>query len=95
MEKVQQFEPITHMQTKPTAILAKLADGPVILAQRSKPAAVLVSVEQWDSTAALLEDLMDTVDMLEEQLRIARGETELMSQTELDEWLHEDEQVLA
>lgn len=95
MERIQQFEPITHMQTKPTEILAMLDNGPVILAQRSKPAAVLVSVDYWDRTAAMLEDLLDTVDMLEEQLRIARGETQLMSQTELNEWLTQDEPIPA
>jgi len=95
MQRIQQFEPITHMQTKPTEILAMLDKGPVILAQRSKPAAVLVSVEYWDRTAALLEDLQDTVAMLEEQLRIARGESEVMSQIELQEWLHQDESVPA
>ena len=48
MNKIQQFEPITHIQTKPTEVLAMLEKGPVILAQRSRPAAVLVSVEEWD-----------------------------------------------
>lgn len=57
MHKVQQIEPIGHFQAKPTEVLALLDIGPVILAQRSKPAAVLVSVAQWDSLLDQLEDL--------------------------------------
>lgn len=51
MNRVQQIEPITQIQRAPSEVLAMLANGPVILAQRSKPAAVLVSVEEWDRVA--------------------------------------------
>lgn len=57
MEQVQQIEPITQMQKQPNAVLAKLVAGPVVLAQRSRPAAVLVSVEQWDQLAEELNRL--------------------------------------
>lgn len=67
MEQVQQIEPITQMQKHPNAVLAKLAAGPVILAQRSRPTAVLVSVEQWDQIAKELS----TLRLLAESRRIA------------------------
>lgn len=57
MQKLQQIEPISAIQTQPTAILAKLAAGPIILAQRSKRAAVLVSCETWDQMAEEHEQL--------------------------------------
>lgn len=57
MNRVQQIEPITTMQKAPTEILAMLTNGPVILAQRSRPAAVLVSVEEWDRLADELTTL--------------------------------------
>lgn len=67
MEQVQQIEPITQMQKQPNSVLTKLATGPVILAQRSRPAAVLVSVEQWDQIAKELSELR----LLAESRRIA------------------------
>lgn len=67
MEPVQQIEPITQMQKQPNTILAKLVAGPVILAQHSRPAAVLVSVEQWDQIAQELSALR----LLAESRRIA------------------------
>ncbi|MFZ4658999.1 MAG: type II toxin-antitoxin system prevent-host-death family antitoxin [Caldilineaceae bacterium] len=57
MDRVQQIEPITTMQKTPTAVLALLRNGPVILAQRSRPTAVLVSVEEWDQLADELATL--------------------------------------
>ena len=90
MNKVQQFEPITHMQTKPGEVLAKLNAGPVILAQRSKPAAVLVSVEQWNRLIERLEDQEDIIDALEAKLEITTGKTEMMTQAEIKDWLEED-----
>ena len=95
MEKVQQFEPISTMQQRPQAILERLAAGPVILSVRSKPVAVVASVEQWDNAVELIEDLTDTVHALRMELAIAKGEVDMMSQAEINEWLAEDELVPA
>ena len=57
MQKIQQIEPISSMQMHPTEMLVKLANGPIVLAQRSKPAAVLVSVEAWDQMVTAHEQL--------------------------------------
>jgi len=57
METVQQIVPISDMQIRQGEVLRKLDKGPVILAQRSKAKAVLVSVEQWDKLALLVRDL--------------------------------------
>jgi prevent-host-death family protein len=79
MNKVHQIEPITHMQTKPTEVLSLLDAGPVILAQRSKPAAVLVSVAEWDSIADELARLTRIVaaDKHFEEMRAGKYTTEL------------------
>jgi PHD/YefM family antitoxin component YafN of YafNO toxin-antitoxin module len=50
-----------------------LENGPVYLAQRSRPAAVLLSTEQWDRIAARLEDLEPMVDILQSKLEVATG----------------------
>jgi len=55
MLPIPQIVPVSDMSTKQAQVLAKLDDGPVILAQRSKPAAVLVSVSEWDAIARRLE----------------------------------------
>lgn len=49
MQKVQQIVPISNFRIDQDSILSMMDKGPVILAQRSKPRAVLVSVEQWDA----------------------------------------------
>jgi len=97
MNRVQQIEPITTIQKAPTEVLAMLTKGPVILAQRSRPAAVLVSVEQWDHTVELLEDLTDTVDALRMELAIAKGEVEVETFTadQLNQFIGADERVPA
>jgi len=97
MNKVPQLEPITRMQTRPTEVIAMLEAGPVILAQRSKAAAVLVSVKQWDSLSELLEDLTDTVDALRMELAIARNEVEVETFTadQLNQFIGADERVPA
>lgn len=97
MDKVQQIEPISTMQLKPTDILAKLGNGPVILAQRSKPVAVVVGVEMWDRIAAYLEDLEDALDAAKAELQLAKGEDETVALTdaEIKEWLGAGEKVSA
>lgn len=73
MDKVQQIVPISDMKLKHATVMRLLGRGPVVLAQRSKPAAVLVSIEQWDAQAALLEELRDLVDVLEAKLAFSQS----------------------
>jgi len=97
MDRVQQIVPITEMRLRHAQVLERLTQGPVILAQRSKPAAVLVAVEMWDRIADYIDDLEATVDALDAELKIARGETtsHILTETEINEWLNEDEKVPA
>lgn len=48
MQEVPQIAPVSDMHHKQGEVLAMMDRAPVILAQRSKPRAVLVSVEQWN-----------------------------------------------
>ena len=48
MQTVPQIVPVTEMRQHHKQVLEKLHNGPVILAQRSKPTAILVSIEEWD-----------------------------------------------
>jgi PHD/YefM family antitoxin component YafN of YafNO toxin-antitoxin module len=55
MLKTPQIEPVTNFLKDHKAVLEKLRMGPIFLAQRSKPAAVLVAVDEWDHIVEELE----------------------------------------
>jgi prevent-host-death family protein len=57
MNTIPQIVPITDLRIKHAEVLRMLHKGPVILAQRSRPTAVLVSVEEWDRQADELKRL--------------------------------------
>ncbi len=82
MDKVQQIVPISEMALHQQAVMRLLDNGPVVLASRSRPAAVLVSVQIWDALISELDALRDQVDMQEADLLL--GNTEL-EDFELDE----------
>ena len=56
MNTVPQIEPVSSMSRDHKGIIAKLGKGPVILAQRSKPTAVLVSIEEWNRIALQMRE---------------------------------------
>jgi len=51
MQAIQQIVPISHLRTEQDEILTMMDKAPVILAQRSKARAVLVSVNEWNKVA--------------------------------------------
>lgn len=57
MDRIQQIVPISELKLNQPQVVAMLTNGPVVLAHRSKPAAVLVSVEEWDRVADELATL--------------------------------------
>lgn len=57
MESVPQIVPISHMHSRSATVLSLLDDRPVYLAQRSRPVAVLVSVDMWDAVLQELREL--------------------------------------
>ena len=97
MSKVQQIIPISDMKLRQPEVLGMLTNGPVVLAHRSRPAAVLVSVQQWDRLMAQLEDQQDVIDIQEVELKIATGKRKVieMSPEELEAWAADDEKIPA
>ena len=89
MNKVNQIVPISDMKLQQPEVLGMLAKGPVVLAHRSRPAAVLVSVEQWDRLMEQLEDQQDIIDVQEAELSLASSKSRLveMSPEELEVWM--------
>ncbi|MEZ4713486.1 MAG: type II toxin-antitoxin system prevent-host-death family antitoxin [Caldilineaceae bacterium] len=48
MNEIPQIAPVSDMHHRQNEVFAMMDNAPVILAQRSRPRAVLVSVEQWN-----------------------------------------------
>ena len=57
MHPVPQIAPVSDMHHKQNQVFAMMEKAPVILAQRSRPRAVLVSIEQWNQ---MVEELRRT-----------------------------------
>lgn len=55
MNRLPQMASVTELRNDYNTLFARLSAGPIVLAQRSKPAAVLVSPEQWNEIARRLE----------------------------------------
>lgn len=83
MDKVPQIVPISEMAIHQQDVMKLLDNGPIILASRSKAAAVLVSVQDWDSLIKELEALRDQVDVQEADLLFGDGELENFNIEEL------------
>jgi prevent-host-death family protein len=95
MNKLPQIASISDLRNKHLEILARLGQGPVILANRNEPVAVLISPTEWDAIVEELDDYWCALEAAKAELAIARGESNLIHMTdqELNEWLAEDEVV--
>lgn len=65
-----QTEVISNLKNRYEQVLTKLAQGPVLLLQRSKPTAVLVSVAEWERTAKRLAEFEER-EMIRQRLQRA------------------------
>lgn len=83
MNRLPQMASVTDFRNNYVQLVEQLDNGPVILAQRSKPVAVVVSPQQWDRMVAELEELRDLVDVLEAEIENAGAEPEAVGRTEL------------
>ena len=61
MDRVPQMASVSDLKNRHLEVLAKLKEGPVLLASRNQPAAVMVSPEQWNEIVELLEDCEDAL----------------------------------
>lgn len=83
MNNVPQIIPVTDLRLRHVRVFDMLDHGPVILAQRSRPAAVLVSIVDWNKIATELDQLRDLVDVLEAEVENAGAEPEPVDLAEL------------
>ena len=70
MEKVLPTAPISEIKKDQNRVLTMLDDGPVVMMQRSTPAAVMVAPDEWNATAQLIADLREQLGR-ERRMRIA------------------------
>jgi PHD/YefM family antitoxin component YafN of YafNO toxin-antitoxin module len=71
----KQIVPISDMHLRQGETLAKIKDGPVYLAQRSSPVAVLVAADYWDATISRLAEL-EWHERARQSIQAARASSE-------------------
>ena len=92
MQQLPQMASVADLRHRHIEIFAKLTEGPVLIANRNRPAGVLISPEQWDTFVEELDMLRDMVAGLEALLRLERGEEETFDLTpdQLNAWVESD-----
>lgn len=78
MNKLPQMASVADLKHRHLEVFARAAQGPVVVANRSKPAVVIVAPALWDNLMQQLEDLQDVVDTLQAELELATGEDKLI-----------------
>ena len=61
MDKVMPTAPISDVHLNQKQLLERLAQEPVVLMNRSQPAAVLISVEEWNRTAMAMDAMLELI----------------------------------
>ncbi len=91
MTRIPELIPISELRIRQSSVLEQLKQGPVVLTQRSKAAAVLVDPDQWNRLMEQLEDLQDLITVLQKDQAIAAGklEEEDVNIAELEAWRDE------
>ncbi len=84
MNTIPSIVPISELRHQPTKILEMLANETVVLTQRGRATAVLVSPERWNSVIEELEDALDTIEALKAKLSLATGEDELVDWADVE-----------
>ena len=82
--------PISDLRYRPNEVIGSLSRGPVILTQRGRGTAVLMSLERWKSMLRQIEELTEEQEDAEDirvadaiEARIARGEERTYSHEEV------------
>jgi PHD/YefM family antitoxin component YafN of YafNO toxin-antitoxin module len=93
MYPVPQMAAVSDLKHRHLEVFKRLKQGPVVLANRSQPAAVLVSPERWNAIIEYIDDLECGIEALQTELAVAKGEDqfERLTPTEIAEWLGADE----
>lgn len=85
MQIIPDVIPVSQLRTHHKAVFEQVQHGPVILAQRSKPAAVLVSVADWNERERRIEILEAQLKYLEMKRQFAENPPKMVSFDEIEE----------
>ena len=87
MMEVPQMATVAELRHNHLAVLDKLEQGPVVIAQRSKPAAVLVSVDMWNRQVRQLRELQLLLLHHKRWAAIQQDPSQLVTDEELEQQL--------
>ena len=77
--------PVSQLRDQHKEIFNQIEQGPVILAQRSKPAAVLVSVADWNAREKRLEILEARLKYLEMKRQLEEHPPRMVTFDDIEE----------
>ena len=83
MDRISEVVPISDLRHRQNEVLARLSEGVVILTQRGRDAAVMMSLERWNRLIEHLEFLEDGLDAVEIKARVDAGEEPTYSHEEV------------
>jgi len=83
MQPVPNIRPISDIRNKHDDVLSDADQGPVILASRSTPKAVLVNVDEWNEISSQMADLRQAVKALTIALKAERKNSQHYSLDEI------------
>ncbi len=89
MQIMPDVVPVSHLRGRHKEIFHQIEEGPIILAQRSKPAAVLVSVADWNAREKRLEILEARLKYLELKHQFTENPPKLVSFDDIEQSLKE------
>ncbi|MDQ3248764.1 MAG: type II toxin-antitoxin system Phd/YefM family antitoxin [Chloroflexota bacterium] len=92
MYPVPQMAAISDLKHRHLEVFKRLKNGPVVLANRSQPTAVLIAPEKWNAIIKYIDDLECGIEALQTELAIAKGEDafERLTPADIQAWLGDD-----
>lgn len=92
MFPLPQMAPVSDLKHRHLEVFKRLKAGPVVLANRSQPTAVLVAPDRWNEIVEYIDDLECSLEALKAELALAQGadQMERLTPTEIEAWLGDD-----
>jgi antitoxin Phd len=79
IERVPLTIPVSDLRNEQARILEQLGDGPILLTQRGRAAAMLIAPQRWNELIDHLETLEDSVDALLAKIELLVGDDETVA----------------
>ncbi|MCB0071115.1 MAG: type II toxin-antitoxin system Phd/YefM family antitoxin [Caldilineaceae bacterium] len=73
MNPVPEMASVSELRNNYSNLFDRIEAGPLVIANRNQPVAVMVSPAQWNALAEEMDDLHDVIAALQAELAIATG----------------------